>query len=78
MKSVISSYALEGRGDDGKPTGHFYLDLAQLYKVGYEVVQTHIGYTDEKNKAYLNQYLPKIFNHIDVTNQGFILAEQAP
>jgi hypothetical protein len=28
VKSVIANYALEGRGDDGAPTGKFYLDQA--------------------------------------------------
>lgn len=66
MRSVILNYALEGRGDDGKPNGKFFLDQNALYKVGEEVVRTHIGYTGSKNKAYLDQYVPNIFKHFDV------------
>ena len=78
MRSVISSYALEGRGDDGHPTGKFYLDLGALYAVGEEVVRTHIGYTGAQNKAYLDEHVPQIFHKLDVNNQGFIVAEKAP
>lgn len=77
MRSVINTYALEGRSDNG-PTGKFYLDLPQLYKVGEEVVRTHIGYTGAKNKNYLDEYLPSIFRHLDVNNQGYIIVEKAP
>lgn len=78
MRSVIANYALEGRGEDGNPTGKFYLDLPRLYQVGEEVVQTHIGYTGAKNKAYLDEHLPAIFKRIDVNNQGYIIVEKAP
>lgn len=78
MRSVIKNYALEGRSEDGNPTGKFYLDLPSLYKVGEEVVRTHIGYTGDKNKAYLDEYLPNIFKHIDINNQGYIIVEKAP
>jgi hypothetical protein len=27
MRSLIRTYAIEGRSQDGKPTGKFYLDL---------------------------------------------------
>jgi len=33
MRSIIEKYAIEGKGEDGNPTGHFYLtryDLAPL------------------------------------------------
>lgn len=69
MKSVIKNYALEGKcPTDGSPTGKFYLDLDALYKVGEEVVRTHIGYTGAKNKAYLDEHIPKIFKHLDINN----------
>lgn len=42
MRSVIKTYALEGRGEDDKPTGKFYLRLQDFYKVGEEVVATHL------------------------------------
>lgn len=78
MRSVIKNYALEGRGDDGNPTGKFYLDLKGLYAVGEEVVRTHIGYTGAKNKAYLDEHVPNIFKHFDLNNQGYIIVEKAP
>jgi len=47
MRSLIENYALEGRGDDGKPTGTFYMDYKGMYKVGEEVVRSHFGYTED-------------------------------
>lgn len=45
MRSIIKNYALEGRSDDGLPTGKFYLNQAQFYKVGEEIVNTHLGFS---------------------------------
>lgn len=78
MRSVISKYALEGRGDNGAPTGKFYLDLPQFFAVSEEVVRTHLGFTGAKNKAYLDEHCPQIFKHLDVNNQGWLVAEKAP
>lgn len=78
MRSVIQNYALEGRGDDGRPNGKFYLTQSEFYNVGAEVVGTHIGYKGAKLTAYLDQHVPTIFKHLDVNNQGYIIAEKAP
>lgn len=79
VKSLIENYALEGRGDGGAPTGKFYLDQAQLYKAGEEVVRTHLsGLSPAGRKAYLDEHVPRIFKHMDITNQGYILATQGP
>lgn len=77
MRSVISNYALEGV-TDGAPNGKFYLTQPIFYQVGAEVVGTHIGYSGAKLKAYLDEHVPTIFKHLDVNNQGWIIAEKAP
>lgn len=80
MRSVIQVYALEGRGDDGKggPTGKFYLRESDFYKVGSEVVNTHLGYSGAKLTDYLNEHVPRVFHHFDLNNQGYIIVEKAP
>ncbi len=38
MRSLIRTYAIEGRASDGKPTGKFYLDFNGVKGVAKEVV----------------------------------------
>lgn len=64
MRSVISKYALEGKGDNG-PTGKFYLTQKEFYEVGSEVVNTHLGYSGSKLTDYLNTNIPLVFEHMD-------------
>lgn len=78
VRSVISTYALEGRNEDGNPTGKFYLTQKELYNVGKEVVNTHLGFSGSKLSDYLDQHVPAIYAHFDNTNKGYILAEEAP
>jgi hypothetical protein len=42
MRSLIRTYAIEGRGSNGKPDGKFYLDFNGVKAVSLEVVQTHL------------------------------------
>ena len=39
MRSLIRTYAIEGRSKDGKPTGKFFLDFNGVKGVSKEVVQ---------------------------------------
>jgi hypothetical protein len=78
MRSVISSYALEGRSEDGNPTGKFYLTTKEFYNVGKEVVNTHLGFSGSKLSSYLDEYVPSVYGHFDNTNKGYILATEAP
>ena len=38
MRSLIRTYAIEGRGRDGKPNGKFFLDFNGVKAVSLEVV----------------------------------------
>jgi len=42
MRSLIRTYAIEGRAQNGKPTGKFYRDFNGVKAVSQEVVQTHL------------------------------------
>lgn len=78
MRSLIENYALEGRGDDGKPTGKFYMDYKGMYKVGEEVVRSHFGYTEDQNRRFLIDRLSKIIDHVDVLKKGYLAVEEVP
>lgn len=47
MRSVIENYAIEGRGDDDKPTGHFYLTKSDLEPLIDEVMNNNMGMSGE-------------------------------
>jgi len=48
------------------------MDYNGMYKVGEEVVRTHFGYTEDKNRNFLNDRLSKIIDHIDVLKKGYL------
>lgn len=77
MKSLIKTYALEGRDADG-PTGKFYLRESDFYKVSQEVVNTHLGFTGAKLTDYLNEHVPRVFHHFDNIGKGYLVVEEAP
>jgi len=77
MRSLIKTYALEGHGDNG-PTGKFYLRESDFYKVGQEVVNTHLGFSGARLTDYLNEHVPRVFHHFDNTNKGYLVVEEAP
>lgn len=47
MRSIIEKYAIEGKGDDGNPTGHFYLTKTDLEPLIDEVMQNNMGMTGD-------------------------------
>jgi len=54
------------------------MDYNGMYKVGEEVVRTHFGYTEDKNRNFLNDRLSKIIDHIDVLKKGYLAVEEVP
>ena len=46
MRSVISTYALEGRGDDGNPNGKFFITKADMNLLVDEVLTNNMGFSD--------------------------------
>mmetsp|Transcript_18506 Transcript_18506/g.31679 ORF Transcript_18506/g.31679 Transcript_18506/m.31679 type:complete len:215 (-) Transcript_18506:113-757(-) len=69
MRSMISTYALEGKNKDGSPNGAFVIDEAGARAASAEVLATHKGLTGAALKTYLDTYFPKAWKHFDV-NQG--------
>jgi hypothetical protein len=72
MRSVYSSYAIEGEDKDHKPTGNFYLNEAQAKALCSEVLATHKGITGPALVQYLDTYWAKAWGHFDVNRTGTI------
>ena len=65
MRSLITTYALEGKGEDGQPNGKFFLRYKDGEKVATEVIQTHLGYTGEKNDEYRAKHFSRAWDKFD-------------
>lgn len=82
MRSVITSYAQEGKDcdDDGnncKPNGSFTLDAPTARRLATEVLATHKGLRGDALKSYLDTYFDKAWAHFDVNRTGAIEALKA-
>ena len=66
MRSLIRTYAIEGRAANGKPTGKFFLDFNGVKGVSKEVVQTHLKLLPFEADAYLDEKLKGLWDHWDV------------
>lgn len=42
------------------------------------MVNTHLGFTGEKQAGYVADRLPQFWSHIDVNNDGWIPVEKGP
>ena len=78
IRGMISRWALEGKGADGNPNGMFYCTRACADKLGEEVVNTHLGYTGAKNKAFRDKFLNKAWEKADELNKGFLTVDEMP
>merc|ERR1712167_563941 len=77
MRSVFTNYALEGKDDDGNPTGVFTLDETQAKALVTEVLCTHKSLCGPKLKDYMGAYWGKAWGHFDVNKGGSIEAVKA-
>jgi len=78
MNSLIKSYALEQKDDNGRPSGHMFLDKAGAMKASDEVVHTHFQYNDEQAADYLKEKFEETWNHFDVNQDGLVEVERMP
>lgn len=78
MNSLIKNYALEMKNDDGKASGHFFLDKDGAQKVSSEVVHTHFQYNDEQAATYLGEKFEETWNHFDVNSDKLVEVERMP
>ena len=78
MRSMISTYAREGKTAEGEPNGQFSLTEASTRAAAAEVLATHKKLSGAGLKDYLNEYFPRTWAHFDVNKSGFIGVEVMP
>lgn len=78
MNSLIYHYSLEGRGDDDKANGKFFLTKNGFQSAAEEVVKTHLHMDAEKSSNYVKDRLDTIWNHVDVLKKGYLFANEGP
>jgi hypothetical protein len=76
MNSMISSYAIEVKDQDGKPTGHFFLDKEGAKAASLEVIKTHANVDAKKEDGPVEQRFEETWNHFDVNKDGLIEVER--
>lgn len=79
MRSVISNYAVEGKGDDGQPNGKFFITRGDMNSLADEVLSNNMGFADSaKKQAYADEHVPKIWAHFDMFGKGYIPVQEVP
>jgi hypothetical protein len=78
MRSMIKTYALEGKNKDGSPNGQFWLDEAGAKAAAGEVLATHKGIKGGDADKYFATYWKKAWGHFDVNLTGKIEVIKAP
>lgn len=78
MNSMIKNYALEVKNEDGKPSGHFFVDRDNAYRASEEVVRTHMFKEDKKVQSFLSEKFSDTWNHFDVNKDGLVEVERMP
>ena len=78
MRSMINTYADEGKNGDGSPNGKFTLRESSARAAAAEVLSTHKGLTGAALADYLRTYFPRTWAHFDVNKVGRIGVEVTP
>jgi len=78
MRSMIKTYALEGKNKDGSPNGQFFMDEATTRAASGEVLETHKGLKGGAKADYLKTYFPRTWAHFDVNKSGKVGVEVMP
>ena len=77
MKSLVTSYAIEGNNGDGTKNGHYFMTKATTEAAAHEVVGTHLKMSGAAKDAYIAEHLDKLWAHYDVNKAGYIEVERA-
>jgi hypothetical protein len=65
MRSIISSYAVEGK-TGGAPNGKFFVTRSDMNSLADEVVSNNLGFKDaSKKQAFIEEHLPKLWKHYE-------------
>lgn len=77
MKSLVATYAIEGKAADGSKNGQFFMTKATTEAAAHEVVGTHLKMSGAEKDAYVSEHLDKLWSHYDVNKDGYIEVERA-
>ena len=78
MRSMINTYADEGKNGDGSPNGKFTLRESSARAAAAEVLSTHKGLSGAALADYLRTYFPRTWAHFDVNKVGRVGVEVVP
>ena len=63
MRSMLTTYAQEGKTFDGSPNGVFVMDEAGTKAASREVLGTHKGLSGQALSDYMSTYFPRTWAH---------------
>ena len=76
-KKIIKDFAVEGQDKvSGKPNGLFYVSKDACKKATYEVLSTHLGLKGAEAQAYNKKYFDDVWDHMDVNQEGHLMANE--
>ena len=78
MRSMVKTYAVEGKNKDGSPNGNFLVDEANARAASMEVLATHKKMKGAELNEYMTTYFPKAWAHFDVNRAGKIEVIKMP
>ena len=78
MRSMVGTYALEGKNKDGSPNGQYWMDEAGTRAAASEVLGTHKGLAGAALSQYLSTYFAKAWSHFDVNKTGKVEVIKMP
>ena len=71
---MIEDYAFESRNDAGMPSGKFYLNEDAARRAGEQVLSTHLGYTGDKLKTWMDTNFWEAWRSADAAGDGKVEA----
>ena len=78
MNSMIATYALEMKDDQGSPSGHMFFDKDSARSAAAEVVSTNYKWAAGQTAGYLNENFDNTWNHFDVNKDNLVEVERMP
>ena len=78
MKSMYTTYAVEGEDGAGLPNGRYWVTKDSALKACDEVVDTHLRLHKGEKKDYLDANFPALWARFDVNEEGKIEIDRMP
>ena len=76
MNSIIKNHAKEGKDQDGKPNGRFYVDKANALIMSKPFITKYLKLGEKNMDFFIANDFEDNINRFDVLGTGFIEAEQ--